>query len=590
LIYKEKQISYQQLNERSNQLAHYLRSKGVKEETLVQLFMDRSVEMIIVILGILKAGGAYVPIDPEYPAERISYMLQDTEAAILITSQESQSKLPQAVAPDLIVLDRDWTLIAQQSAQNPKTDLQAHHLAYVIYTSGTTGKPKGVMIEHGNLLHYLLNSKTKYISDDKQEGSGSFVHMSYTFDASLTALFMPLLHGKSIVIGSKQSISVFEDENLWKYAPYDFFKVTPSHLQMLQHLMEDDKGNLLTPKLVVGGEALVPAHFDHLVKKGVDVEIINEYGPTEATVGCSTYSLHTSGYNEKIQKGISIGKPIDNIQLYILDSRNGLVPVGVVGEICIGGAGLARGYRNRPELTAEKFIPNPFTKETGARLYKTGDLARWLPDGNIEYLGRIDHQVKIRGYRIELGEIENVLVESNLVRKAVVMVRDTRSGDQQLVGYVVPRGILDKEAVGNYLHDRLPQYMVPALWIELEDMPLTINGKVDKKALSEIEGAELANSEYVAPETETEQRLANIWKEILQLKRVSVHDNFFQLGGHSLIIMRLISLIRKDLHVELTIKDFFQFNTIRSLSKYIEIQTVADSKEKDITEFELIDI
>jgi amino acid adenylation domain-containing protein len=588
-VFKSEQLTYEELNRRSNQLAHYLRRKGVNKETLVPVFTDRSVEMIVGILGILKAGGAYVPIDPEYPSERISYMLEDTGAALLITNLESHSKLPQSGTLEWIVLDRDRALIEEQSAQNPGTDLRAHHLAYVIYTSGTTGKPKGVMIEHGSLVHYLLNSKTKYISDS-QGGSGSFVHMSYTFDASLTAMFMPLLSGKAIVIGSKQSISVFEDENLWKYAPYDFLKVTPSHLQMLQHLMEDDQGRLLTGKLVVGGEALVPAHFDYLVQKGMDVEIINEYGPTEATVGCSTYSLKTLGYNEKVRSGISIGKPIDNIQMYILDAGNGLVPVGVVGEICIGGTGLARGYKNRPELTAEKFIAHPFAKENHHRLYKTGDLARWLPDGNIQYLGRRDEQVKIRGYRIELGEIENVLLQSNLISKAVVLVTESGSDNKQLTGYVVPHGSFDKQVLMAYLNTKLPQYMVPALWIEMMDLPLTVNGKIDKKALQRIERPELLGSEYVAPATDIEQKLADIWKELLQLKTVSIHDNFFQLGGHSLIIMRLISLIRKELQLELTIKDFFQFNTIHSLSKYIELMTVADSNGTDITEFELINI
>jgi acyl-coenzyme A synthetase/AMP-(fatty) acid ligase/acyl carrier protein len=358
---------------------------------------------------------------------------------------------------------------------------------------------------------------------------------------------------------------------------------------MLQHLLQDEKGNLLTRRLVVGGEALVAAHFDYLTQSGVDVEIINEYGPTEATVGCSTYSLQTGDYQPSSKTGIPIGKPIDNIQLYILDPGNALVPTGVVGEICIGGAGLARGYRNRPELTAEKFIPNPFRSEESERLYKTGDLARWLPDGNIEYLGRIDHQVKIRGYRIELGEIEHVLLQSKLVRKAVVLVKDMPGRDKQLVGYVVPAGKFDQQAILDYLRNKLPNYMVPLVWVELADLPLTVNGKVDKKALLGVETGS-ALEEYVAPQTVIEHTLVNIWKELLQVKRVGTMDNFFQLGGHSLIIMRLISAIRKELKVELSIKDFFQFTTVSALGKYIEIQTTTETEAKDVTEFELINI
>jgi thioesterase domain-containing protein/acyl carrier protein len=306
------------------------------------------------------------------------------------------------------------------------------------------------------------------------------------------------------------------------------------------------------------------------VKKGVDVEIINEYGPTEATVGCSTYSLHTSGYNEKVQRGISIGKPIDNIQLYILDSSNGLVPVGVVGEICIGGAGLARGYRNRPELTAEKFIPNPFTKESGARLYKTGDLARWLPDGNIEYLGRIDHQVKIRGYRIELGEIESALNHHPEIQHAIVVAREDSPGDKRLVAYIISDKPLPVADIRQFLSRKLPEYMVPSSFVFLRAFPITINGKVDRLALPlpDQHRPEMEKT-LVAPRNALEIKLKKIWEDCLNIRPIGVQDNFFELGGHSIQAAQMFSFIRKNLGKQLPLATLFQAPTIEQLAEIL---------------------
>jgi amino acid adenylation domain-containing protein/non-ribosomal peptide synthase protein (TIGR01720 family)/FkbM family methyltransferase len=450
LIFEDQQLTYGQLNERSNQLAHYLQSKGVQAGTLVPILSERSAAMIIAILGILKAGGAYVPVDPEYPAERISYLLKDTAATIVVTTSESSSKLPDAGDIEVIATDDEWI------AMQPKTNLQSiakpSALAYVIYTSGSTGQPKGVMIEHGSLLNYLLTSKDKYLSN-KEKSSGTFLHLSYTFDASVTGIFLPLLAGKSIVIGSRQSVEVFEDSNLWQYAPYDFIKLTPSHLPLLESVIE--AGEELTRRLIVGGEALRQNHFAYLAEKGIDIEIINEYGPTEATVGCSTYSFHTISDAEKIKESnsISIGKPMDNVQLYILDNEDGLVPVGVSGEICIGGAGVARGYLNREELTSQKFISNPFSKTTeSARLYKTGDLGKWTAAGNIEYIGRKDDQVKIRGYRIEPGEIEACLAAFEGIKDAKVLVSENETTSSKSLNAYLQ---VDKERLpllSNYLN------------------------------------------------------------------------------------------------------------------------------------------
>lgn len=338
---------------------------------------------------------------------------------------------------DVITLDADHNLFKEQPAENLSADIKPHNLAYVIYTSGSTGKPKGVMIEHQSLLNYLLNSKTRYIDKDSDK-SGSFIHLSYTFDASLTALFMPLLTGKSIVIGANKSFDVFEDDNLEKYAPYDFIKITPAHLELIKPMLITSDGSLLTSKLVIGGEALYKTQINELPGEGLDVEIINEYGPTEATVGCSTFKFYSSERNELRRNSISIGKPIDNVQLYVLSESNELQPAGVAGELCIGGTCLARGYLNLPELTREKFLKGILKNEPEKRLYKTGDLVRWLADGNLEYLGRKDDQVKIRGYRVELGEIESAIKESGMVSTAVVLASGNMESSKRLIGYVVP--------------------------------------------------------------------------------------------------------------------------------------------------------
>ena len=458
----------------------------------------------------------------------------------------------------------------------------------MIYTSGSTGKPKGVMIGHSSLVNYLQNDKTGYINPDKKT-SGSFIHLSYTFDASLTAIFMPLLSGKLAVLSSKNSLEVLEDPNLLKYAPYDFIKITPAHIDLIHLKLKDANGEYLTQKLVIGGEALLGGHFSHFMEEGIAIEIVNEYGPTEATVGCSTFSFSPLTPQEKITRSISIGKPINNAQIYILGSSREPVPIGVPGEIYIGGAGLSRGYLNRPELTKEKFVSDPFSKEKGARLYRTGDLGRWLADGNIEYWGRTDDQVKIRGYRIELGEIESVLGQSEQVSQAIVAVRADKQGNKQLVGYVVPEGEYDRNNIQAYLKQQLPDYMIPAHLVAMESFPLTANGKIDRKALPDPELPDMA-VEYVAPRNETEQALARIWQELLGIERVGVYDNFFELGGHSLLAMRVVSYIERDLSVTIPINMLFQFASIGDLSKYLEIQNIGDLQERNADIFKVIDV
>jgi len=565
-VFEQQEFTFGQLNEKVNQLASFLQLKGVKPEKLVPICIGRSVDMLVGILAILKAGGAYVPIDPEYPLDRISYLLEDTNATVVLCSDASSSKLPDELQLNIISIDGDWPLISTRPDANLALEIKPEQLAYVIYTSGSTGKPKGVLIEHRNMLSYLLNEKTNYSTGDSTN-AGSFVHLSYTFDASLTAMFMPLLAGKSVVISSKASLEVFEDGNLHKYAPYDFIKITPAHLALIQPVMQTTNKTLLTKRLVLGGEALFMGQFSKLVEDGLKIEIINEYGPTEATVGCSVFSFQTIGDEEKLKRGISIGKPIDNVQLHILGAYNELVPLGVSGELCISGHGVARGYLNRIELTAEKFVADPFNK--GSKIYKTGDLARWLPDGNIEYMGRKDEQVKIRGYRIELGEIEGVLQQCEYVSQAVVLAKDNSEGSKRLVAYIVPSGDFEKEAIQDYLKSSLPEYMIPAQWVAMETLPLTSNGKVDRKALPDPEMSEVLSNQFVAPRNDFEKAVAVIWQDLLDVEEVGIHDNFFELGGDSIIIIQIVSRARRAGY-EFQVSDVFTCQTIAGLSSLVD--------------------
>lgn len=561
VVFGQEKLSYRELDIRSDQLGHYLRKRGVKEDTLVPICIDRSVEMLVGILAIMKAGAAYVPVDPGYPAERIGFMLEDTSATLLLTSTSARNAVPDSFTGELILLDNDWPAISVEPASPPQTKLNAGNLAYVIYTSGSTGMPKGVMIEHRSLMNYLCNGREQYTGKDAV--SGSYVYLPFTFDASLTSLFVPLIGGRTIVVSSTQSTEVFEDSLFKEKAPYDFIKLTPAHLYLLEPLaMNSDRTAFFTQKLVLGGEALQPGMFQFLKDRGIGVKIINEYGPTETTVGCSTYSFtSTDGLPQ-----IPIGKPLNNVYIHILDGKGRIAPIGIAGEICVGGIQVARGYLNRPELTSEKFIQDPFSNEAGARLYRTGDSGRWLPDGNIEYLGRMDDQMKIRGYRIEPGEIERTVLESGQVNQCVVVAGRDTTGNSSLVGYVTAEPGFERELLIKYLQRRLPDYMVPRLWVLLAYFPLTNNGKVDKHALPDVDAGALQNTTYAAPCNELETSLAAIWQELLGVKQVGRDDNFFSLGGHSLLATRMVSAVRKIAGADLSIRDVFNYPTIAQLS------------------------
>jgi amino acid adenylation domain-containing protein len=485
LVYQDKKLSFRQLNERANQLAHYLRQKGVKEETLVPLCIGRSIEMMVAILGIMKAGGGYVPIDPDVPQQRIKFLLEDIGVNTIITGTESKSKLLAVKAQlDIISFGDDQRDIERMPSENPTNKVEPHHLAYIIYTSGSTGVPKGVMVEHKSIYNYLLNSKEKFIKKGGN-GSGTFIHIPYTFDASLKSIFTPLVSGKLAVISSEPSPFVFEDENLHRYAPYDFIQLTPAHLDFFYAEFKDKHNKPITGKVSIGGEALYLSHFDPLIDKKATLEVINEYGPTETVVACTGYYFNF-GIDAGLSRSLPIGKPINNVQIYLLDEDLSQVQPGEEGEICVGGIQVARGYLNQPELTKMKFTPNPFSNHENDKIYKTGDIGRLLPDGNIEYVGRKDTQVKIRGYRIELGEIESVLIQSEAIKNVVVEAPENKQGDKQLVAYIVPNGPFDKQAILIYLKDKLPTHLIPERLVEMKSLPLTPNGKVDRKSLLSI--------------------------------------------------------------------------------------------------------
>ncbi len=480
VIFADQRLTYRELDRRANQLAHHLRAHGVGPDILVGLCVERSLEMMIGLLGILKAGGAYVPLDPSYPAERLAFMLADSNVPVLLAMQATLAGLP-AYKGTLISLDADWESIAAEPSERPSGRTAPDNLAYVIYTSGSTGTPKGVAIEHRGLVNYLHWCTRAYAVE---AGRGAPVHSSIAFDLTITGLFAPLLVGRATWLlpetASIEALStLLRDES-----DFSLIKITPAHLRLLSQQLPPGEVAGRTRAFIIGGENLTAEITAFWETFAPETALINEYGPTETVVGCCIYQMprgaHTAG-------SIPIGRPIANTQLYILDDERQPVPIGASGELYIGGAGVARGYLNRPDLTAERFLPDPFSTTPGARLYKTGDLARYLPDGNIVYLGRLDDQVKIRGFRIEPGEIVNVLNRHPAVRASHVAAREHSAGDMRLVAYVVPTP--GQEATADtlqaFLKALVPDYMVPATFVRVAALPLTANGKIDSAALPE---------------------------------------------------------------------------------------------------------
>lgn len=570
LIYEDRTMTYGEVNRRANQLARHLQARGVGPEKPVALLLDRSFEMVIGLLGILKAGGAFVPLDPAYPAERLAFMMADTKARWLLT-QTSLAGLLKGTAAEVYRLDDDWPLIAKHGDANVAATVKAENLAYVIYTSGSTGQPKGVLIEHRAIVNHFLWRKEKFplTGDDRFLQKASF-----SFDISVWEIFAPLISGAQSVLATSEG----QRDSGYLTRLMSKLKVTVAHFgPALMHLIvvdpEFDRCSSLR-RMFSGGEPLSRElqvrFFDHS-----DAELISQYGPTETTVDVTWCKCER---NDPASTA-PIGRPMANTQTYILDAALQPVPVGVPGELYVGGMALARGYLNQPELTAERFIPNPFDATPGARLYKTGDICRFRPDGMIEFIGRVDHQIKLRGFRIELGEIEAVLQQHPGIREAVVEARNEGQENKRLLAYVVPRaGVVGGPHEWRaFLRARLPDYMVPAAYVTMEKFPLTLTGKVDRRALPELERTrpELSGN-YVSPRTDVEAALVAIWSEVLGIERVGVEDDFFELGGHSLLAAQVTSRIRRDYEVELSLGNFLRTPTVAGLAIEIENRLVAE--------------
>jgi amino acid adenylation domain-containing protein len=567
--FQGQQVSFAELNARANQLAHYLIENGVGPEMKTGICMERSIEMLVGIFGVLKAGGAFVPLDPTYPAERLNYILADTAAGVVLSQQRLVKNMPESGAR-VICLDEGWDEVAGRSRENPYRAVEPEHLAYIIYTSGSTGLPKGVMVTHQGFANYVLWSIRAYALE---AGQGAPVHSPLTFDLTITSVFPPLAAGKTVLlIADDQGVEGLSSI-LKKGSDFSLLKITPSHLEVLSQLLRDEDLEGVARRIIIGGEALLAESLAFWKSRAPGTRLINEYGPTETVVGCCVYEVRD---DDPASGAIPIGRPIANTQLYLLDSRMQPVPVGVGGELLIGGDGLARGYLNRPETTAEKFVPNPFASEPGARLYKTGDIARYLPDSNIEFLGRTDDQVKVRGFRIELGEIEAALSGHPSVRECAVVVREASGGDKQLVGYAAVDASenLTSRELRTYLLAKLPEYMAPTTFILLEALPLTANGKIDRKNLpsSGEESRSEGQADYLAPRDAVEQQLAEIWENLLEIRHIGVRSSFFDLGGHSLTAVRLLAQIQKRFGQELPLNSLMRASTIEAMAGLIRDQ------------------
>lgn len=570
LKFEEETLTYAQLNEQANQLAHFLRMLHVGPDVLVGIALERTPLMVIALLAVLKAGGAYVPLDPAYPHERLAFMIHDAAISVLLTSHHLLERLPEAAGEQRILLDADWSQIELQRRDNLVQVLDPANLAYVIYTSGSTGQPKGTLISHQGLSNYLHWSSRYY---DVQGGSSSIVHSSLSFDLTVTSLFPTLLTGGCLVLVPEDQDRAYLSDILRQQHNFSVLKITPSHLELLKHMLAPEEMAGIARALVIGGEMLQGDSLTPWQTFAPETRIINEYGPTETVVGCCIYEVATE---EVLTGPVPIGRPIANTQLYLLDTALRPVPIGVAGELYIGGDGLARGYLHRPALTAERFIADPFSQEPGSRMYKTGDLARYQSDGTIEFLGRIDHQVKVHGYRIELGEIESQLRQHPTVHEAVVIVRaQAGSTDHRLVAYITmeaDQSIIPADLKA-FLRDRLPDYMLPSAFVRLDVLPLTSNGKVDRDALPESEVASPPSSLQYDPVAQSfspvEAQLVEIWSRVLGVHHPGLHDNFFELGGDSIQGIQIIDQARRH-DLRLILRQLFQSPTIAELAGLVE--------------------
>jgi amino acid adenylation domain-containing protein len=551
-------LTYRELDASSNQLARHLQAIGVGPDTLVGVAMARTESLVITLLAILKAGGAYVPLDPSYPKERLTLVIDDSRMRIVVTTDESRPQLPFDLS-DLAVVNAEDPAIASLSSAPVESKATSENLAYVLYTSGSTGKPKGVMLEHRNVVNFFTGM-------DRAIGSNAGVWLAVTsisFDISVLELLWTLTRGFTVVLDHGRDPSVIADQIARHGVTH--LQMTPSLAMMLTLEPRAYAALAGLRTMLLGGEA-VPASLIHLIQRVFKGDVYNMYGPTETTVWSTTYLI------KEVGSSVSIGRPIANTQIYMLDEALAPVPIGEIGELFIGGDSVARGYWKRPDLTAERFITIPSLSES--RIYRTGDLARFMPDGNIEYLGRADYQIKLRGHRIEPGEIEAFLEQCRGVRQAVVVLREDREGDKRLVAYLVaPAGSPEPPAeLRASLASKLPSYMVPSAFVFLPSFPLTDNGKIDRKALLKLPPPNLSTQ---APEAvnetdlDTEQIIARAWREALGVPSVGLNDNFFDLGAHSLTVADVQARLQQDLAREVPLVDLFEFSTVTTLAAHL---------------------
>jgi amino acid adenylation domain-containing protein len=557
LVFRDEQLSYHDLNCRANQLAHHLLRLGIGQEKIVGIAIERSIDMIVAVLGVLKAGAAYLPLDLEYPTQRLSFMLEDAAPALVLTHRSLQDKLPPHDAL-VVLLDDDWEMIALESPENPTSAVGLQSLAYVIYTSGSTGQPKGVQVEHHGLVSLSVAQVLAYGIDSTDR---VLQCASLSFDISIYEIVMALTHGATLYLPSPEALLV--GQTLFDtLREYEITTVTLPPSVM----MSVPEGSLPALRTLIVGAEVCPPSLAERWSKGR--RFINAYGPTEGTVLATvTEPLQDAGKPP-------IGRAISNVRVFVMDEQMQLVPVGVKGELHLGGAGIARGYLNRPELTAEKFVPDPYSGVPGARLYKTGDFVRYLPDGQLDFIGRKDHQIKLRGFRIELGEIETALSRHPAVSECIVLLREDAPDEKQLVAYVVNRRdySVTSGELREHLSRQLPDHMLPAFIVIMAAFPLTPNGKIDRRALPAPVALVWQNDSYVAPRTAIEEILVNIWSEVLHVERIGIHDNFFDLGGHSLLAMQVLSRIGEVFRVsiEAALHRIFESPTVASLAECIE--------------------
>ncbi len=631
---EEKQYTYRELNERANRLARFLKRSGLKSETAAAVFCERSIEVVTAILAIFKAGGVYVPLDPAYPRERVEFILRDAAVSVVLTQKKLQKYLPtldnknndvptesspdSLANPKTICLDADWHLITQESTGNPQAEIFPENLAYIIYTSGSTGIPKGVQIEHGVALNHLLGAAGHfgYTPDDRVLNFAAF-----NFDASLEQILAPLLCGAQLVVRGENIWPPSDFHNMVK--KYGLTVINPPTVYWQQLAQEWFDHPELIPQnqlklAIAGGDTMTPDALKNWQNTSLkSVRLLNAYGPTETTITAATFDV-PADFSAKGNRRLPIGRALKNRRIYILDKKGRPAPIGIPGELHLGGAGIARGYLNRPDLTAERFIPDVFSNNDGDRLYRSGDLARWLPDGTIDFLGRVDQQVKIRGFRIELGEVENALREHPDIREVVVVLREIKISrgtagvekehksvqtslnesakqedmkllriEKRLVAYLVSRGEEkpDLQSLRAFLKDKLPDYMIPPVMVFLDEMPLMPNGKINRRMLPELEmNRDELRTAYVAPRGPVEEKIADIVADVLGLEKVGIKDNFFELGGHSMLAMQVITRVRDIFQVDIPLRSLFESPTVEGLASVITQSEASLHSEDDLDE------